>query len=187
MNLPANSAMQPAAMAIPKEGYFEFQQGRYGPIFPQTPSNYGFTIIAKIKPGATHAIRAHGKVLEKIVRDDPHAFATLPASLPALGPYSISRTKPTSCTRASSTPISTNIPKMPSPCSLSQASIRSSKTWRAFPLTGTRTSRPSSSLFATINVRAFSNTAEYPFVTAAEIKKALNVKHALSAMLDQAQ
>ena len=43
--------LQPAAMAIPKEGYFKLEQGRYGPIFPQTPACYGFTIIAKIKPG----------------------------------------------------------------------------------------------------------------------------------------
>ena len=42
---------KPAAMAIPKEGYFQLEQGRYGPIFPRTPANYGFTIIAKIKPG----------------------------------------------------------------------------------------------------------------------------------------
>jgi hypothetical protein len=39
-----------AAMSIPKEGYFKVEQGRYGPIF-RTPANYGFTIIAKIKPG----------------------------------------------------------------------------------------------------------------------------------------
>ena len=37
---------KPAAMAIPKEGYFKLEQGRYGPIFPKTPANYGFTIIA---------------------------------------------------------------------------------------------------------------------------------------------
>ena len=42
---------KPAAMAIPKEGYFKLEQGRYGPIFPRTPANYGFTVIAKVKPG----------------------------------------------------------------------------------------------------------------------------------------
>jgi hypothetical protein len=41
----------PQAMAIPKEGYFEFQQGKYGAIYPKTPACYGFTIIAKIKTG----------------------------------------------------------------------------------------------------------------------------------------
>ncbi len=43
---------KPQAMAIPKEGYFKLEQGRYGPIYPRTPANYGFTIIAKIKPGS---------------------------------------------------------------------------------------------------------------------------------------
>src|SRR5215207_6316105 len=33
---------KPTAMAIPKEGYFTLEQGRYGPIFPRTPANYGF-------------------------------------------------------------------------------------------------------------------------------------------------
>src|SRR5438067_12045650 len=27
---------KPAAMAIPKEGYFQLEQGRYGPIYPRT-------------------------------------------------------------------------------------------------------------------------------------------------------
>jgi hypothetical protein len=49
---------KPAAMAIPKEGYFKLEQGRYGAIFPKTPANYGFTIIAKIKPGREEAVRA---------------------------------------------------------------------------------------------------------------------------------
>src|SRR5579883_1675729 len=55
---------KPAAMAIPKEGYFKLEQGRYGPIFPRTPANYGFTIIAKIKPGREEAIRSYGKTIE---------------------------------------------------------------------------------------------------------------------------
>ena len=40
---------KPAAMAIPKGGYFpdKVEQGRYGPIFPKTPACYGFSILAK--------------------------------------------------------------------------------------------------------------------------------------------
>ena len=30
-----NDWTKPAAMAIPKEGYFTFEQGRYGPIYPR--------------------------------------------------------------------------------------------------------------------------------------------------------
>ena len=56
---------KPAAMAIPKEGYFKLEQGRYGPIFPRTPANYGFTIIAKVKPGRENAIREYGKTIER--------------------------------------------------------------------------------------------------------------------------
>ncbi|MGA8321046.1 MAG: twin-arginine translocation signal domain-containing protein, partial [Xanthobacteraceae bacterium] len=68
---------KPAAMAIPKEGYFELEQGRYGPIFPKTPANYGFTIIAKIKPGREEAIRAYGKKIETAVAGDPTVLAPL--------------------------------------------------------------------------------------------------------------
>ena len=48
---------KPAAMAIPKEGYFKLEQGRYGPLFPRTPANYGFTVIANVKPGRADEIR----------------------------------------------------------------------------------------------------------------------------------
>jgi hypothetical protein len=50
---------KPAAMALPKEGYFELQQGRYGPIYPQTPANYGFSIIAKGDPTVLAPLRLH--------------------------------------------------------------------------------------------------------------------------------
>ena len=68
---------KPAAMAIPKEGYFKLEQGRYGPVFPKTPANYGFTIIAKIKPGREQAVRDHGKVIEKGVAENPSLLAVL--------------------------------------------------------------------------------------------------------------
>ena len=42
---------KPAALAIPKEGYFELEHGRYGPVFPHTPACYGFSLIAKVKEG----------------------------------------------------------------------------------------------------------------------------------------
>ncbi len=42
-------------------------------------------------------------------------------------------------------------------------------------------------LFASINARASSNTAEYPYVSADEVKKALKLKAAFSTMLDQMQ
>src|SRR3977135_4097321 len=64
---------KPTAMAIPKEGYFKLEQGRYGPIFPRTPANYGFTIIAKVKPGKAEANRGYRKDLEKNDHETQHA------------------------------------------------------------------------------------------------------------------
>ena len=40
---------KPAAMAIPKEGYFTLEKGRYGPVFPRTPACYGFSVIGKVQ------------------------------------------------------------------------------------------------------------------------------------------
>jgi len=46
-----NDWTKPAAITLPKEGFFKKEDGRYGPIFPRTPACYGFTIIAKGIPG----------------------------------------------------------------------------------------------------------------------------------------
>ena len=55
----------------------KLEQGRYGPVYPKTPACYGFTIIAKIKPGREEHIRAYGKTIEKAIADIPDALATL--------------------------------------------------------------------------------------------------------------
>ena len=68
---------KPQAMAIPKEGYFSLEKGRYGPTYPRTPACHGFTVIAKIKPGTEEEIRNHGKRLEKAVEDSPNVLAPL--------------------------------------------------------------------------------------------------------------
>src|SRR6476659_10068609 len=68
---------RPAAMAIPKEGYFKLEQGRYGPVFPRTPANYGFTVIVKVKPGRENAIREYDKTIEEEVKGSPHVLAPL--------------------------------------------------------------------------------------------------------------
>ncbi len=72
-----NDWSKPAAMAIPKEGYFKLEQGRYGPIFPKTPACYGFSIIAKVKPGREQAIREYGKNIEEAVKGNPFVLAPL--------------------------------------------------------------------------------------------------------------
>src|SRR5690349_2397670 len=69
--------LRPQAKAIPKGGYFELEEGRYGPAFPRTPACYGFSIIAKIKPGREEAFREHAKKLEAAVAAAPDILAPL--------------------------------------------------------------------------------------------------------------
>ena len=69
--------LKPAAMAIPKEGYFERVEGPYGPLFPKTPANYGFSILAKVKPGREATIRGYAKTIEAAVRETPNVLAPL--------------------------------------------------------------------------------------------------------------
>jgi hypothetical protein len=69
--------LKPAAMAIPKEGYFELERGRFGPIYPRTPACYGFSIIAKVKQGREEAVRAYGKQIEEAIAGSPDVLAPL--------------------------------------------------------------------------------------------------------------
>jgi hypothetical protein len=68
---------KPAAVAIPQEGYFEHERGRYGPIYPRTPACYGFSIIAKVKEGREEAVRAYGKQIEEAIAGSPDVLAPL--------------------------------------------------------------------------------------------------------------
>jgi hypothetical protein len=69
--------LKPAAMAIPKEGYFEKVDGPYGPLYPKTPANYGFSILAKVKPGREPVIREYAKTIEAAVKETPNVLAPL--------------------------------------------------------------------------------------------------------------
>jgi hypothetical protein len=64
-------------MAIPKEGYFNLEKGRYGAIFPKTPACYGFSVVAKVKPGREQAVRDYGRSIEEAVKANPNVLAPL--------------------------------------------------------------------------------------------------------------
>src|SRR6478672_6523486 len=68
--------LQPAAVAIPK---FDpsWQTGKYGPIWPKTPACYGFTLIARVKPGRAEVIRAYGPKIVAALEGSPTALAPL--------------------------------------------------------------------------------------------------------------
>src|SRR5207237_9918295 len=67
---------KPKAVVIPKEtGHLP--QGKYGPIFHKTPACYGFTIIAKDKPGTADTNRKNGNKMAKTLEDYPNVLAPL--------------------------------------------------------------------------------------------------------------
>ena len=177
---------KPAAMAIPKEGYSQLEQGRYGPIFPKTPANYGFTIIAKIKPGREETIRGYGKTIENAIAGNPAALA--PLRLHYLrwvlfniggetyfmyqGIFDTDFDKYTEDAIALFTSLGVNTVF---------------ENLQGFPMDW-KTNAPAFIKFVREHqCPSFLEYGEYPFVTADEIKKALKVKAALSGMLDQMQ
>ena len=182
----ANDWTKPAAMAIPKEGYFERQEGRYGPLFPKTPANHGFTIIAKIKPGHEDAVRDYGKTIQAAVTADPNCLE--PLKLHYLrwvifdvgsGPHfmyqgifdtDFDKYTEDAIELFKATGVDTVFEKLD-----------------GFPMDW-KTNAPAFIKFVREHqCPSFLEYGEYPYVTADEIKKALKIKNALGEMLDQMQ
>src|SRR5215203_5677431 len=174
----------PAALAIPKEGYFRKEDGRYGPLFPQTPANYGFTIIAKVKPGREDAIREYGGLIEEAVKGQPNVLAPLKLHYlrwvlfdvgsglhfmyQGIFDTDFDKYIEDAVALFNSTGITTvfvNLEGWPDDWKTNVSAVI--KFFRD-------NHRPS-----------FLEYAEYPFVSADEVKKSLSVKGAVSTMLDQ--
>ena len=177
---------KPQAMAIPKEGYFRLEKGRYGPVFPQTPACYGFSVVGKVKPGREQAIRDYGKSIEEAVKADPKVLA--PLKLHYLrwllfdvgsglhfmyqGIFDTDFDKYIEdaielFNQSGITTVFTNLEGWPSD-------------WR--------TNVPAvAEFFREHQFSSFLEYGEYPFVSADEVKKALALKAAFSNMLDQMQ
>ncbi len=177
---------KPAAMAIPKEGYFKLEQGRYGPVFPRTPANYGFTVIAKVKPGREQAVRDYGKTIEEAVKGSPGVLAPLRLHYlrwvlfdvgsglhfmyQGIFDTDFDKYLEDAIALFNSTGITTvfvNLEGWPEDWKTNTAAVV--KFFRDHQ-------RPS-----------FLEYGEYPYVTADEVKKALRVKSSLSTMLEQMQ
>src|SRR5262245_53777855 len=177
---------KPAAMALPKEGYFKPEQGRYGPIFPRTPANYGFTVIAKVKPGREQAIRDYGKTIEEAVKGSPNVLAPLRLHYirwvlfdvgsglhfmyQGIFDTDFDKYVEDAVALFNSTGITTvfvNLEGWP-------------EDWRTNTTAVIK-------FFRDHQRPSFLEYGEYPYVSADEVKKSLKVKNALSAMLDQMQ
>ena len=182
----APDSTKPTAMAIPKEGYFKLEQGRYGPIFPRTPANYGFTVIAKVRPGREQAIREYGKTIEQAVKDSPNVLAPLRLHYlrwvlfdvgsglhfmyQGIFDTDFDKYVEDAIALFNSTGVTTvfvNLEGWP-------------EDWRTNTLAVIK-------FFRDHQRPSFLEYGEYPFVSADEVKKSLKVKGALSSMLDQMQ
>jgi hypothetical protein len=177
---------KPAAKAIPKEGYFKVEQGRYGPIFPRTPANYGFSILAKVKPGREAALREYGNTIEKAVAANPDVLAPLKLHYlrwllfeikgdtyfmyQGIFDTDFDKYIEDAVALFTSTGITTAFVNLEGFPENWQGNV---PVWNKF--------------FRDHQCPSFLEYAEYPYVSADEIKKALRVKSAMSTMLDQMQ
>jgi hypothetical protein len=177
---------KPAATAIPKEGYFKLEQGRYGPVYPKTPACYGFTIIAKIKPGREKVIREYGNRIEETIKGLPDGLAVLrlhylrwvlfdigqETYFMYQGIFDTDFDKYTEDAVALFTKYGINTVF---------------ENLEGFP-EDWKTNTPAFIQFVRDHHRpSFLEYGEYPYVSAEEIKKALKLKAAFSEMLDQMQ
>ena len=178
--------LKPAAMAIPKEGYFEKTDGPYGPVFPKTPANYGFSILAKVLPGREETIRSYAKTIEAAVKGDPTVLA--PLKLHYL--------------RWILFPIGDDLYFMYQGIFDTEFDKYMDDALMLFLATGVTTvfvnlegfpedwkeNLPAVTMFFREHqVPSFLEYGEYPYVSSDEIKKALRLKTALSEALDQLQ
>src|SRR3954454_13609499 len=181
-----NDWTKPAAMAVPKEGYFKFEQGTSGPIFPRTPACYGFTIIAKLKPGREPAMRAYAETVEKALQGDPSFLAPLKLHYLKWVLFDIGSEKYFMYQGI----FDTDFDKYTDDAVALFTKYGVSTAFEnleGFP-EDWKTNVPAFVKFVRDHHRpSFMEYGEYPYVTADEIKKALKVKKALGDMLDQMQ
>jgi len=177
---------KPAAMAIPKEGYFTVQNGRYGPTYPRTPACYGFTIIAKIKPGSEEVIRQYGNTTEKTIAGLPDALEVLKLHYLRWVLFDIGKDTyfmyqgifDTDFDKYTEDAVSL----------FSKYGLNTVfENLEGFP-EDWKTNAPAFVRFVREHQRpSFLEYGEYPYVSADEIKKALKLKAAFSSMLDLMQ
>jgi hypothetical protein len=181
-----NDWTKPKAMAIPKEGYLELEQGRYGPVFPRTPACYGFTIIAKVKPGREPVVREYGKTIEKGLADSPYILAPLKLHYLRWVLFDIGKDKYFMYQGI----FDTDFDKYVDDAVALFTSLGINTVFEnleGFP-EDWKTNIPAFIKFVREHhCPSFLEYGEYPYVTADEVKKALKLKKAFSEMLDQMQ
>jgi hypothetical protein len=174
--------MKPYRCTLPREGA-EPEVGKFGSTFPKTPAN-GFTLIAKVKPGRADTIREYAARLEKGLETDPYILASLrfhylrwvlfdnDTRSMYIGIFDTDFDKYVDDAvmlfrKSGLATLFENLEGFP-------------EDWRENPAAFAKFAREH-------QCPSFMEYAEYPDVTAEEVKKALKVKTGLSEVLDQMQ
>ena len=178
----------PPRWRSPREGTSRTRSSRgvTGPSFPKTPAGYGFSVLAKIIPGREEVFYKYAKTIEETIAAQPDALAVLQLHylrwvlFPIQGDtyfmyqgifdtdfdkYTEDAVKIFSTTGLRT--VFENLEGFP-------------MDWQTNPAAFIKFARDH-------QCPSFLEYAEYPYVSATEIKKALKVKAALSTMLDQMQ
>src|SRR3954471_17037712 len=177
--------IKPQAMALPKDTS-TLPQGKYGPIFPRTPACHGFTIIAKIIPGREGVFYEYAANIEKAVAAIPNCLAPLKLHylrwvlfpIDGVTYFMYQGTFDTDFDKYTEDAVALFM-------SLGVNTVFENlegfpEDWKTNPEAFVR--------FVREHQRpSFLEYGEYPFYSADEVKKALQLKGAFSAMLDQLQ
>ena len=177
--------IKPQAMAMPQDTS-TLPQGKYGPIFPKTPACYGFTIIAKIIPGREPIFYEYAANIEKTIAAVPNALAPLQLHylrwvlfpIDGVTYFMYSGIFDTDFDKYTDDAVALFIGLGVNTVFENLEGFPSD--WKTNPDAFVKFVREH-------HCPSFMEYGEYPFVSADEIKKALNVKSALSSMLDQMQ
>ena len=177
---------KPQAMAIPKEGYFELEQGKYGPVFPKTPACYGFTLIAKVKPGREPAIREYGTTIQTAVDGAPGVLGPLKLHYLRWVLFDVGNGLHFMYQGIFDTDFDTYVDD--AIAIFNQTGLNTVfENLEGFP-EDWRTNAPAFAKYVHEHQRpSFLEYGEYPYATADEVKKALKLKKALGEALDQMQ
>jgi hypothetical protein len=177
--------IKPAAMAIPQETE-NLPQGKYGPIYPKSPSCYGFSILAKIIPGREPVFHEYARNIENAVAAQPNILAPLKLHylrwvlFPINGEtyFMYQGIFDTDFDKYTEDAVAL----------FGAAGVRTVfENLEGFPMDWQTNPEAFVRFVREHQVPSFLEYGEYPYVSADEIKKALLLKHAFSEMLDQLQ
>jgi|SRR4051794_12192080 hypothetical protein len=183
-----NDWTKPAAMAIPKGGFLadKVEQGRYGPVFPRTPSCYGFSIIAKVIPGHEENFYEYGRNLSNGVTETPDLLASLKLHYLRWNLFEIKGDTYFQYMGI----FDTDFDKYTEDAvAIFAATGRNTvfENLEGFPKDWRTNAAAFIKFMRDHQCPSFMEYGEYPYVSAAEIKKALRLKAAFSGILDLMQ